>query len=72
MSSLFADSILSAMALTDNFVIMAISIVAGGILMILAANKVSEFLQKNRKYEVLGLFIFVCCWGYAIDRRRRE
>ena len=51
------DSILSAMALTDNFVIMAISIVVGGILMILAANKVSEFLQKNRKYEVLGLFI---------------
>jgi predicted tellurium resistance membrane protein TerC len=36
---------------------MAISIVVGGILMILAANKVSEFLQKNRKYEVLGLFI---------------
>ena len=51
------DSILSAMALTDDFVIMAISIVFGGILMILAANKVSEFLQKNRKYEVLGLFI---------------
>ena len=51
------DSILSAMALTDNFVIMAISIVVGGVLMILAANKVSEFLQKNRKYEVLGLFI---------------
>ena len=51
------DSILSAMALTDNFVIMAISIVVGGILMILAANKVSEFLRKNRKYEVLGLFI---------------
>ncbi|MDC0520781.1 tellurium resistance protein TerC, partial [Flavobacteriales bacterium] len=48
------DSILSAMALTDNFVIMAISIVVGGVLMILAANKVSEFLQKNRKYEVLG------------------
>ena len=36
---------------------MAISIVVGGILMILAANKVSDFLQKNRKYEVLGLFI---------------
>ena len=51
------DSILSAMALTDDFVIMAISIVVGGVLMILAANKVSEFLQKNRKYEVLGLFI---------------
>ena len=56
------DSILSAMALTDNFVIMAISIVVGGILMILAANKVSEFLRKNRKYEVLGLFILFVVW----------
>ena len=51
------DSILSAMALTDQFIIMAISIIIGGILMILAANKVSEFLKNNRKYEVLGLFI---------------
>jgi predicted tellurium resistance membrane protein TerC len=51
------DSILSAMALTDQLIIMAISIIAGGILMILAANKVSEFLKNNRKYEVLGLFI---------------
>lgn len=51
------DSILSAMALTSNYIIMAISIVIGGVLMILAANKVSSFLQKNRKYEVLGLFI---------------
>ncbi|MDA9809286.1 tellurium resistance protein TerC [Flavobacteriales bacterium] len=51
------DSILSAMALTSNYSIMAISIVIGGLLMILAANKVSSFLQKNRKYEVLGLFI---------------
>ena len=51
------DSILSAMALSNNFIIMAISIIIGGILMIVAANKVSNFLQKNRKYEVLGLFI---------------
>jgi predicted tellurium resistance membrane protein TerC len=51
------DSILSAMALTENNTIIAIAIVVGGILMILAANKVAEFLQKNRMYEVLGLFI---------------
>ena len=51
------DSILSAMALTDNFWIMAIAIVISGILMILLADKVSEFLQKNRIYEVLGLFV---------------
>ena len=51
------DSILSAMALTENNYIIAIAIIIGGILMIIAANKVSAFLQKNRMYEVLGLFI---------------
>lgn len=51
------DSILSAMALTDNIWIMAIAIVISGALMILMADKVSGFLQKNRMYEVLGLFI---------------
>jgi len=51
------DSILSAMALTNSYWIMATAIVIGGILMILAANKVAQFLQKNRMYEVLGLFI---------------
>ncbi len=60
------DSILSAIALTsaggdskpaDHFVIMMIAIVAGGLLMILLADRVSEFLQRNRMYEVLGLFI---------------
>ncbi len=51
------DSILSAMALTDSFWIMAIAIVISGILMIWLADHVSEFLEKNRMYEVLGLFI---------------
>ncbi len=51
------DSILSAMALTENNFIIAIAIIIGGILMIIAANKVAEFLHKNRMYEVLGLFI---------------
>ncbi len=51
------DSILSAMALTNVFWIMATAIIIGGILMIIAANKVSEFLQRNRMYEVLGLFV---------------
>lgn len=51
------DSILSAIALTDVFWVMAIAIVTGGILMIVLADKISEFLQKNRMYEVLGLFI---------------
>ena len=51
------DSILSAIALTDNFTIMACAIVVSGALMILLADHVSEFLEKNRMYEVLGLFI---------------
>ena len=51
------DSILSAMALTDVFVIMALAIIISGILMIWLADQVSEFLKKNRMYEVLGLFI---------------
>jgi predicted tellurium resistance membrane protein TerC len=51
------DSILSAMALTDVFMVMAVAIVISGILMIVLANHVAEFLKKNRMYEVLGLFI---------------
>ncbi|VAV90027.1 conserved hypothetical protein-putative integral membrane protein [hydrothermal vent metagenome] len=51
------DSILSAMALTDNFIIMATAVIISGILMIALADHVAEFLQKNRMYEVLGLFI---------------
>ncbi len=51
------DSILSAIALTDVFIIMAIAIILTGILMIVLADKVAEFLKKNRMYEVLGLFI---------------
>ena len=51
------DSILSAMALTDSFTIMATAIVISGLLMMWAADFVAEFLKKNRMYEVLGLFI---------------
>lgn len=61
------DSILSAMALAKTpgsteftfaqVVIMTTAIVISGALMILLANKVSDFLQKNRMYEVLGLFV---------------
>ncbi len=51
------DSILSAMALTDNYVVMASAILIGALLMVWLADTVAEFLQKNRMYEVLGLFI---------------
>jgi predicted tellurium resistance membrane protein TerC len=51
------DSILSALALTKVFPVMAVSIVISGLMMIYLADHVSEFLKKNRMYEVLGLFI---------------
>lgn len=51
------DSILSAMALTHDFWVMATAIVISGVLMIVLADTVSNFLKKNRLYEVLGLFI---------------
>ena len=58
------DSILSAMALTNHignetveFILMVIAIIISGLLMMFLADRVSVFLQKNRLYEVLGLFI---------------
>jgi predicted tellurium resistance membrane protein TerC len=68
------DSILSAMALAQEPIvneagertgtqyimwIMIIAIVISGILMIWLADKVSSFLEKNRLYEVLGLFVLL-------------
>lgn len=58
------DSILAAIGLTSAiessttaFIIMAIAIVFSGLLMLFLADRISEFLAKNRMYEVLGLFI---------------
>ena len=60
MNAVFSfDSILSAMALSDNFMVMATAILIGGILMIWLADHVTEFLKKNRMYEVIGLFILL-------------
>jgi predicted tellurium resistance membrane protein TerC len=51
------DSILGAIALTDVVWVMTVAIVASGVLMIWLSDHVSNFLQKNRMYEVLGLFV---------------
>ena len=61
------DSILSAMAIANTrneageveyqVWIMAVAIILSGVAMILLADRVAEFLKKNRMYEVLGLFI---------------
>ncbi|MEM7669621.1 MAG: tellurium resistance protein TerC, partial [Pseudomonadota bacterium] len=53
------DSILSALAITDVFPILAIAIIGSGLAMLLLADTVSDFIKRNRKYEVLGLFILL-------------
>lgn len=53
------DSILSAIAITDVFPVLAIAIISSGLAMLLLADQVSTFLERNRKYEVLGLFILL-------------
>ena len=53
------DSILSAVAITKVFATLAIAIILSGVAMLVLADRVSEFLEKNRKYEVLGLFILL-------------
>ena len=53
------DSILSAIAITDVFPVLAVAILSSGVAMLLLADKVSDFLRRNRKYEVLGLFILL-------------
>jgi predicted tellurium resistance membrane protein TerC len=53
------DSILSALAITDVFPVLAIAIITSGIAMLLLADGVTKFLKKNRMYEVLGLFILM-------------
>jgi len=53
------DSILGAIALTNVFWVMATAIIIGGLLMIWLSGHVTEFLKKNRMYEVLGLFILL-------------
>ena len=51
------DSILSAMALSEVFWVMAAAIVISGIMMVWLSDRVANFLAKNRMYEVLGLFV---------------
>ena len=51
------DSILSAMALTDVEWVMATAIIISGVMMIWLSGKVTEFLKRNRMFEVLGLFV---------------
>jgi predicted tellurium resistance membrane protein TerC len=53
------DSILSALAITQVFAVLAAAVVTSGVLMLVLADSVSAFIERNRKYEVLGLFILL-------------
>ena len=53
------DTVLSAVALTKNFPVMAAAIIISGILMVIMADIVANFLKRNRMYEVLGLFVLL-------------
>ena len=60
MSLIFSfDSVLSAIAITDVFPVLATAILLSGLAMLLLADGVSRFLEANRMYEVLGLFILL-------------
>ncbi|MDB5526385.1 MAG: Membrane protein TerC, involved in tellurium resistance [Rhizobium sp.] len=59
------DTVLSAVALTKNFVVMTAAIVVSGVLMVVMADSVANFLKKNRMYEVLGLFVLLLV-GYML------
>ena len=53
------DSILSALAITEVFPTLALAIIGSGLGMLFLADSVSEFIARNRKYEVLGMFILM-------------
>jgi predicted tellurium resistance membrane protein TerC len=53
------DSVLSALAITDVFPILAFAIILSGLAMLVLADGVTRFLEANRMYEVLGLFILL-------------
>ena len=53
------DSVLSALAITDVFPVLAAAILISGGAMLLLADGVTAFIEKNRMYEVLGLFILL-------------
>ncbi len=53
------DSVLSALAITDVFAVLATAIILSGVAMLVLADSVTRFLEKNRMYEVLGLFILL-------------
>ncbi|MEM1299174.1 MAG: tellurium resistance protein TerC [Pseudomonadota bacterium] len=60
MNAIFSfDSILSALAITNVIPVLVLAILISGVGMLVLADTVSDFIKRNRKYEVLGLFILL-------------
>ncbi len=61
------DSILSVIAMTETLWIMVTALLAGGLLMLWLAEKFSTFLEKHKKFEVLGLFLLLLVGAMLIS-----
>ena len=60
MNLLFSvDSILTVVGMTDVFPVMVGSVVISVALMLVFAGTISDFLQENPEFEILGLFVLI-------------
>ena len=60
MNLLFSvDSILTVVGMTDVFLVMVGSVVISVVLMLMFAGAISDFLQDNPEFEILGLFVLL-------------
>jgi predicted tellurium resistance membrane protein TerC len=53
------DSILTVVGMTDIFLVMVGSVVISVVLMLLFAGAISDFINKNPDFEILGLFVLL-------------
>ncbi len=53
------DSILTVVGMTDNFVIMAGSVIISVTLMLLFVQPLTDFIARNPDFEILGLFVLL-------------
>lgn len=51
------DSTLTALAISDVFLVQAFGVIGSGVVMYLIAEPFTKFITKNRMFEVVGLFV---------------
>lgn len=60
MNLLFSvDSILTVVGMTDIFLVMAGSVIISVAVMLFFANTISDYMNKNPDFEILGLFVLL-------------